>query len=237
VKVKVNDSEIIGKRFKSNSCNSFTVTDVSNRKSGGMKTFNVVFDEVNGVRYQSSARKEDILKGRVNNPYYPSVYGVGYLGLATITGNKTQYDRWSNMISRCYNQKHEKYKTYGAVGVFVCSRWLSFENYLEDFPKIQGYDKSNLKNLAIDKDIKIKGNKEYSLEKCCFVTISENSKEMNQRVAQREFIAYSPCGETMTCNNQRVFAQQHNLDYRGLNAVLRGVQKTHRGWKFQYSKE
>lgn len=196
--------------------------------------FEIEFDEINGVKYRCLVRKEDILKGKPRNPFYPSVCGVGYLGNSTIIGNKTQYDRWSNMISRCYNQNNAKYSTYGAMGVTVCDRWLCFENYLEDFTKIEGYDSENIDNLSIDKDTKIKGNKIYSLETCIFISVSENSKEMNSRVQQKLFTAISPDGNILESNNQREFAEKYNLDYKGVNAVLKGHQKTHKGWKFSF---
>ena len=234
MRTKVDDNEIIGKRFKSSPSNDFTVIFISSEKSGRMKLFEVEFDEINGYKYKTLARKEDILKGRVKNPYYPSVYDVGYLGNSTVIGNKTQYDRWKNMISRCYNPKCEKYNTYGAVGVKVSDRWKCFEYYLEDFEKIDGYDKDNLSNLQIDKDTKVKGNKLYSLETCVFISVEENSKEMTLRNTQKDFIAISPTGEQFESNHQREFAKEHGLHFTLINDVLNGKQKTHRGWKFYY---
>lgn len=43
------------------------------------------------------------------------------------------YKTWTEMKSRCYNEKSPEYKNYGARGIKVCYRWLnSFENFLED---------------------------------------------------------------------------------------------------------
>lgn len=43
------------------------------------------------------------------------------------------YNSWHTMIHRCYNQKMECYKWYGARGIIVCERWKeSFLNFLED---------------------------------------------------------------------------------------------------------
>lgn len=39
---------------------------------------------------------------------------------------------WTAMIGRCSNPKNVKWKYYGALGVRVCERWLSFENFLAD---------------------------------------------------------------------------------------------------------
>lgn len=42
------------------------------------------------------------------------------------------YNSWANMIQRCNNSNHPRYKDYGGRGITVCERWLRFENFLED---------------------------------------------------------------------------------------------------------
>lgn len=42
------------------------------------------------------------------------------------------YKRWHAMLDRCRNPKHESFRHYGARGIAVCDRWLSFENFLAD---------------------------------------------------------------------------------------------------------
>ncbi len=39
---------------------------------------------------------------------------------------------WYAMMTRCFNEKSDHYKWYGARGITVCERWKSFENFLED---------------------------------------------------------------------------------------------------------
>lgn len=44
-----------------------------------------------------------------------------------------EYRSWMSMKQRCTNVNHSDYKDYGAVGIFVCQRWLdSFQNFLDD---------------------------------------------------------------------------------------------------------
>lgn len=43
-----------------------------------------------------------------------------------------EYRIWSNMVSRCNNSRHASYLWYGARGIRVCERWLTFENFLAD---------------------------------------------------------------------------------------------------------
>ena len=48
-------------------------------------------------------------------------------------GESRTYTARKNMLSRCYNPKHESYARYGARGVEVCARWReSFQNFLDD---------------------------------------------------------------------------------------------------------
>ncbi len=44
---------------------------------------------------------------------------------------KTYYTWWS-MIQRCHNERVKCYGRYGKRGIYVCSRWLDFENFLAD---------------------------------------------------------------------------------------------------------
>lgn len=42
------------------------------------------------------------------------------------------YPTWCNMKARCDKKNHPSYKNYGGRGISYDSRWLSFENFLED---------------------------------------------------------------------------------------------------------
>lgn len=42
------------------------------------------------------------------------------------------YRIWGNVLSRCTNPNVPAYDRYGARGVTVCDRWLTFENFLAD---------------------------------------------------------------------------------------------------------
>jgi hypothetical protein len=118
--------------------------------------------------------------GRVKNPYYPSVYGVG------ITGNKytvslgdrvctKEYITWNRMLSRCFD---DKYKTMEPAykDVTCCEEWLMFDNFWEWIHSQPNYDKwLNEEDWALDKDILLKGNKVYSSKFCCLVPRTINS--------------------------------------------------------------
>lgn len=42
------------------------------------------------------------------------------------------YTTWNSMLSRCRDSRNASYPRYGARGIKVCDRWLSFENFLQD---------------------------------------------------------------------------------------------------------
>jgi hypothetical protein len=42
------------------------------------------------------------------------------------------YDAWTNMKQRCFNPKNPVYEHYGARGITVCERWMTFQNFVDD---------------------------------------------------------------------------------------------------------
>ena len=123
--------------------------------------------------------------GRVKNPYFKSVYGIGCLGegdfLTHLNGKHTrEYELWLQMLNRCYSGKYSTY-----ANVTVCDRWLCYSNFLEDLPLIENYELwlDNKQKMSLDKDLKQVGveNKVYALDTVKFVSVSENSKESMKR--------------------------------------------------------
>jgi hypothetical protein len=51
------------------------------------------------------------------------------------SGKTVEYKVWKNMKDRCYNPCNRQYKDYGGRGIEVCSRWLTFEAFLEDMER------------------------------------------------------------------------------------------------------
>lgn len=168
----------------------------------------IVIDYINALKVQVMFLDEhkwttwtqwgNLKRGELKNPFHPSVYGVGYLGVdengevpkTRINGAKTrEYKLWHNMLKRCYSDKvHEKQPTY--KNVTVCDRWKCYSNFLEDLSKIKGYDLwENHPNerIALNKDIYytelgiFTDEKEYSLLTTRFITDGENTQEMLDR--------------------------------------------------------
>lgn len=140
-----------------------------------------------------------------------------------------------NMEKRCYNTKSKYYKNYGAKGITVCDKWRNLNGFIEDIDKIKGFDLELFMsgNLSLDKDSLEKNNKIYCLEKCCFISKSENNKyKPNQ---QKHFIGIDPFGIEHKGLNQSEFARTHNLPITSISNCLRNKSKHIKMWKFYYS--
>jgi hypothetical protein len=83
-----------------------------------------------------------------------------------------EYNTWALMLRRCKNQSCADYPDYGGRGIFVCERWLSFENFFADM----GIAPS--KNHSIDRR---NNDGPYSPENCAWSTPKEQRR--NQRGA------------------------------------------------------
>lgn len=123
--------------------------------------------------YESNAKL-----GKVKDPYSITVYGKGYLGCFDkgIPYWKQAKQLWNNLMKRCYDDNYE-------TGYFgeaeVDDRWLSFENFLNDIHKLDGFEgwlnweESGIK-FNLDKDLIKSGNRTYSRHLCCFIPESFN---------------------------------------------------------------
>ena len=108
--------------------------------------------------------------GFVKSRFTPSVYGVGYIGYEKSRDENGEtiksYLVWKNMLWRCYSgefqKKHPTYKD-----CYVCSEWLNYSNFKKWFN--DNYYEIEGEQMALDKDILVKGNKIYSPNTCVFV--------------------------------------------------------------------
>src|SRR5260221_13539157 len=84
------------------------------------------------------------------------------------------HSTWLRMRERCRNPKHVSYLRYGGIGVTICKRWDSFENFAADMgPKPVG--------TSIDRYPNNKGN--YELGNCRWATlIEQNNNRRNNKL-------------------------------------------------------
>lgn len=111
--------------------------------------------------------------------------------------NTPMYRRWYNIRSRCENPKNEKYRLYGARGIFVCERWQNFDNFLEDM----GHPPT-LRHTIDRVDV----NGPYSPKNCRWATPREqsNNKRLNVRIR----------GKTLAENAREIGITLEALRYR-----------------------
>ena len=151
-------------------------------------------------KYRVHTSYQAFKKGKCKNPFYPSVFGHGYLGVDKNgsvpktkefkdgkTVNTWEYDRWQNMLQRCFDNKlKERNPTY--KDVTCCKKWLCFTNFLEDLEILkQEHNWSEDIKLNLDKDILHKGNKLYSLENCVLVPDYINSLFIKRDAKRGEY--------------------------------------------------
>lgn len=170
--------------------------------------------------------------------------------------NHKIYNMWHNMLIRCYDKEYHKLKpTYKECTCHKDFLTLSnFVKWIEQEPRYNDFVTSigNYK-WAIDKDILVKGNKEYTYGKIALVTMSENSKESSSRLDRSNY-NYSAMGRKSADLHSRAIigvSVKNPLDMRFYKAVShaskdgftpsnivvccnKGRQKTHKGYKWYY---
>ena len=126
--------------------------------------------------YETTVCSSEIRKGKVKDKKVPSVVGIGFVGdgnFSPYTNGRASrpYSVWQGMLRRCYSEKQQDNQpTYKQCTVF--EGWHNFQNFAEWF--VDKYPCDG-KDYALDKDLKVIGNKVYSPCTCMFVTQSVNS--------------------------------------------------------------
>lgn len=82
------------------------------------------------------------------------------------------YGRWRGMIQRCTDPKSKVWNRYGGRGIFVCERWMNFENFLADMGMPE-------QGQTIDR---IDNSKGYCKENCKWVSRSDQMKNRSNSI-------------------------------------------------------
>lgn len=181
--------------------------------------------------FRKFACLSDIKSGTVKDPNVPTAFGVGFLGVGehktSVKGRETpNYKAWKNMLARCYDPNTQKSNpTY--VGCSVCDEWLNFQLFSDWF--LRNKPKGN---YHIDKDTRVKGNKVYSPDTCCFITASENTKAAHG-VGGRVIKVISPEGEEVDVFAIDSFCKSNGISHSSFRrAMVSGNCKNLKGWSF-----
>jgi len=152
----------VGDRFSTNEGGTVTVSEYINYRK--------ILIKHNDVHSHKAYTDSSTLRlGQLRNPYKPSAYDLGYLGVgrfkSSFDGKTTnEYCIWRRMLERClcpvYQNRCPSY-----IGCSVDSKWLNFQLFCEWLTNHSyyglGYD--------LDKDLLTKGNKIYSPEHCSLI--------------------------------------------------------------------
>jgi len=157
----VNYKDCVGKVCKSKSSGDFKVLKYND--------YYEVEIQFLKTGYETAVRLDSIKSGSVKDPYLPSVYGVGILGIkypSKVNGRNTkEYDLWYSMLRRCYSDNFKKRRpTY--EGCEVSDKFKSYEYFYEWCHSQIGF---GVDGWHLDKDLLVKGNKEYSEYSCVFL--------------------------------------------------------------------
>lgn len=138
--------------------------------------------------YETVTSMYCVQQGRVHDRYRPAICGIGYIDDRFPVEPKIRqkaYMMWHAMLKRCTDPDNHNYND-----VTVDCRWHSFKNFFEEIQQLEGYDRwLTERYIALDKDIKVKGNRVYGKEFCKFVTVGENAIDAVARKMEKQWIA------------------------------------------------
>lgn len=119
--------------------------------------------------------------------------------------NTPEYKVWNNMLSRCLNPNHPRYKDWGGRGIKVSPKWKTFIGFYEDM----GDRPSPEHTLE-----RINNSKDYSKDNCRWATTKDQSSNRRSNV----FIVYDEYSYI-----PRDFAEKFNLNkYTVASQLARG---------------
>ena len=149
--------------------------------------------------------------------------------------NRLLKPTWRGMLSRCYDKASHNYRHYGARGVFVCDRWQTYSNFVEDVQKLPNWKNklANWDNFNLDKDYY--SSNCYSPETCLWLSELENSLYSGAST----LIAISPQGHAELYPSINEAARQLNIARNTLHRfsskmpdILKGRNKSFKDWQF-----
>lgn len=115
-----------------------------------------------------------------------------------------EHNSWSDMLSRCYNPKVQKYRYYGGSGIGVCEEWqrsfVAFYEHMGPCPPGHTLDR-------------IDGNKDYEPGNCRWVTQKQQMRNT------RRSRMYTHNGKTQCLTD---WANEHGLNESTLRRRLNG---------------
>jgi len=148
-------------------------------------------------------RAQHLRDGNVKNPYHPTVFGVGFMGVGIFKSRKhgsftEEFLAWSGMMTRCYSDYcHKKQPTYAKCEAHP--EWHDFQSFAQWYTHKSGYGLG----FHLDKDLLCKGNKVYSRGTCSLVPRKINnlliSRDASRGGLPIGVYNYKPSGKYRAC--------------------------------------
>lgn len=141
-----------------------------------------------------------------------------------------EFNTWSHMLQRCSNPRNKSFKHYGARGITVCDRWLSFANFLGDM----GFRPTP--SHSLDR-VDVNGN--YEPANCRWATPKEQASNTRRNVKVRvgeELVTVSEAARLLGVPRETIKSRIR----RGASAALaistpvRTVTSSRRGVRIEY---
>lgn len=212
------DDMSVGFIHQSKLCGPFEIVEYVNSKA--------VIVRFTKTGFVVSVYAHHVRAGTVKDKLFKSVFGVGCIGVGNHKVSfkrrtTKKYSVWSQMLRRCYSQSYQDVQpTY--KGCSVCVEWLNFQAFGDWF------DENYIDGNALDKDILIDGNKQYSPSSCLFVTQRDNNIKSSAKLYMFELH-----GVVTEIYNLGKFCRDNKLNYFHMLKVNSGELKTYCGFKKQ----
>lgn len=234
-KLRTTSSSLVGTSRMTSSGEIYKILGSVDKKCNFNKYPYFLIEFEDGIREVVSV--SSITLNNLKNPNTPSVYNIGFMGqgIYTSVNYPKEYKTWRGMLERCYSEAfqitHPNY-----IGCSVHERWHNFQNFCEDIQHLEGYREWKVNSVsrayALDKDIKIEHNREYSKDACMFVTTRGNVQKA--RVTGKTYLAtFVETGYTERFKNQSKFARDNGINQGNMHRSLGNKDTQTGGWTFE----
>lgn len=158
--VEKHRSEKIGKIFETTNFDPLLIV-------GYEGAYDVTVEFINTGTLVAGVQMAHIKRGLVRDDNLPILYGKCFLGVGKYKSkydgkDAIEYTVWKQVLERCFNENYKKkHPTY--QNCTLNDDWVNFQNFAEWYWTQKG---AGIRGWHLDKDLIIKGNKEYGPHTC-----------------------------------------------------------------------